>query len=114
MAPRGTSASASQSRRRGLCPSHGNGLTFVHFGEPDVAGHQNGWMGARYLRAIRRADRCLSTVSRAVELAPTARTLLHRDGRPRRPRIAHSTGTPVDRHIPWIAWGPDGVRRGEL
>ncbi len=90
----------------------GNGLTFVHFGEPDVAGHQNGWMGARYLRAIRRADRCLSTVLRAVE-ARTDRTLLvvtaDHGGHGR----AHSTGTPVDRHIPWIAWGP-GVRRGEF
>ncbi len=88
------------------------GLTFVHFGEPDVAGHQNGWMGRRYIRAIGRADRCLSTIVRAVE-ARSGRTLLIATADHGGHGRAHSTGTPVDRHIPWIAWGP-GVRRGEF
>ncbi len=90
----------------------GGGLTFVHFGEPDMVGHHHGWMSPRYLAAIARADRCLATVVRAVE-GRSGRTLVIATADHGGHDRAHGAGTAVDRHIPWIAWGP-GVRRGEF
>src|SRR5262249_60048171 len=34
-------------------------LMFVHFSDPDEAGHARGWMSPEYLRAVRESDRCL-------------------------------------------------------
>src|SRR5262249_41689725 len=38
------------------------GVTFIHFSEPDDAGHMRRWMSTRYLAAIHRADACFGTV----------------------------------------------------
>jgi len=88
------------------------GITFVHFSEPDDAGHMHRWMSARYLAAVRRADACLGTVMDAIEHnALHDRMLLivtaDHGGHQRR----HGTLAPVDLHIPWIAWG-HGVHHG--
>ncbi len=90
------------------------GITFVHFAEPDDAGHRHGWMRAHYLEAIARADRCFATVLGAVEArADHDRFLVmataDHGGHGRR----HGTHAPEDLHIPWIAWG-GRVLRGDF
>ncbi|MEZ4410383.1 MAG: alkaline phosphatase family protein [Polyangiales bacterium] len=88
------------------------GMTFIHFSEPDLAGHRAGWMSRRYLRAVRRADRCLATVMEGVESRPDRVLVIvtaDHGGHGRR----HGAGEPVDTRIPWLAWGP-GVRRGSF
>lgn len=88
------------------------GITFIHFSEPDDAGHMHRWMSARYLAAIRRADACLGTVIDAIEQSRgRARVLLMVTADHGGHRRGHGTQHPIDLHIPWIAWG-HSVRRG--
>ncbi len=43
-------------------PAHDWAMTFVHFREPDEAGHRKGWMGLDYLNAVRRADKAMGSL----------------------------------------------------
>jgi arylsulfatase A-like enzyme len=82
------------------------GIVFLHFSDPDGAGHLHGWMSPEYLAAVGRADRCVGHVRRA---------LARRGGGERTLVILtadhgghdHDHATPIlpDTHIPWIAWG---------
>jgi arylsulfatase A-like enzyme len=90
------------------------GITFIHFEEPDDAGHRHGWMRAEYLDAIGRSDACFATVMAAIEArADRDRFLViasaDHGGHGRR----HGTHDPQDLHIPWVAWGAR-VRRGDF
>jgi arylsulfatase A-like enzyme len=42
-------------------------LIFVHFREPDSAGHRYGWMGPEYLEAVRQADQALGAIVELIE-----------------------------------------------
>lgn len=87
-------------------------LTFVHFGDPDRAGHEHGWMGPDYAAAVSRSDRA---VGRIIEVADgvfgagnytVIVTADHGgDGH------EHGLDTPEHRTIPWITWGK-GVAAG--
>lgn len=87
-------------------------LTFIHFSDPDEAGHAAGWESERYRTAVQQTDRCLGIV-----LDGLARSGLDRDtlvilsadhgGH----KHTHSGSHLADRLIPWIARGP-GVRPG--
>ncbi len=88
------------------------GLTFVHFSDPDEAGHSDGWMTASYRKAALAADACLGTIYRALQNANMLDDTLvivsaDHGGHAR----GHTGALPSDREIPWIASGP-GVRRG--
>lgn len=90
------------------------GITFIHFEEPDDAGHRHRWMGPQYLASITRSDACLATVMSAIEgRADRDRFLViisaDHGGHGRR----HGTHAPEDLHIPWVAWG-SRVRRGDF
>lgn len=87
-------------------------LTFVHFGEPDYAGHQFGWMGPEYAAAVHKADWAVARVLREADRVFGAGsytvivTADHGgDGH------GHGLDTPEHRTIPWIAWG-HGVQGG--
>ncbi len=90
------------------------GIVFIHFEEPDDAGHRHHWMSHAYLSAIARTDRCFATVMSAIEHRPDApRTLViatsDHGGHGRR----HGSHSPLDLHIPWLAWGTH-VQRGDF
>jgi arylsulfatase A-like enzyme len=84
------------------------GLMFVHFSDPDEAGHARGWMSPEYLKAVRASDRCLGTLLGAIDdagLADSTLVIITADhgGHGKR----HSGGrAEVDRDIPWIVRGP--------
>ena len=87
-------------------------LLFVHFGEPDFAGHTLGWMGSGYGWAVRQSD---AAVGRIVEAAdevygPGRYTLVVTADHGGHART-HGTADPIDRAIPWIVYG-EGVRAG--
>ncbi len=87
-------------------------LVFVHLGDPDYVGHAVGWMSRSYGAAVRSADGAVERILDAADVA---------FGRDRYVLIltadhgghegTHGTDMPVDRTIPWIAWGR-GVRAG--
>ena len=45
-------------------------LTFLHLSLPDQAGHAHGFMGKRYLTAVRRTDRLLGQILNTIAAAP--------------------------------------------
>ena len=85
-------------------------LMFVHFGEPDFAGHTIGWMSQAYGWAVRQAD---AGVARLIEAADAAYgrggytivVTADHGGHAR----THGSASTDDRRIPWIAYGA-GVR----
>ncbi len=88
------------------------GLLFMHFADPDSAGHRYGWMSDEYLDAARHADDCVESVMETIEQGGLlSRTLLivtsDHGGHGR----SHGTRMEVDQRIPWYAWGA-GARRG--
>jgi predicted AlkP superfamily pyrophosphatase or phosphodiesterase len=85
-------------------------LLFVHIGEPDYAGHADGWMSPSYVRAVGEADYGLARILTAVDQAFGADnyTLIVTGDHGGHNRV-HGTSDPVDMTIPWTVWGK-GVR----
>jgi hypothetical protein len=91
-----------------------HGVVFLHFADPDSAGHRYGWMTDEYQEAALRADRCLDEVINTIEQGGKAdRTLLlvtsDHGGHGR----SHGTRLDADQRIPWYAWGA-GAQRGRV
>ncbi len=94
--------------------NHRPNLMFVHFAEPDYAGHKFSWMSWFYGRAVRRADRAVARVLEAADRAfgegnYTVIVTADHGGH----GWTHGTSDPRDVTIPWITWGK-AVRAGAL
>ena len=86
-------------------------LAFVHFSDPDEAGHSTGWLSESYKRAGAASDRCLGTLYQALERSGLLEeTLLIVSADHGGHNHGHSGALSCDREIPWIARGPR-VRR---
>lgn len=82
-------------------------LTFVHFSDPDEAGHSAGWMSERQKHAAMAADACLGTIYRALERSGMLEdTLVIVSADHGGHNHNHSGALSSDREIPWIAHGP--------
>lgn len=89
-------------------------VLFVHFTDPDAAGHRAGWMTPEYGRAVLEADRALARLVSVAEQAygPGNFSLIvtaDHGGHDSN----HGSDDPRDVTIPWIAWGK-GVKPGTL
>jgi arylsulfatase A-like enzyme len=90
------------------------GLVFVHFADPDSAGHRHGWMSDEYVAAVHDADACLEDVMAIIEHGGKMdRTLLVVTSDHGGHNRSHGTRMEVDQRIPWFAWGA-GARRGRI
>jgi hypothetical protein len=90
------------------------GLVFLHFADPDSAGHRFGWMTEEYEVAARRADGCLDQVIDTIaDAGNESRTLLLVTSDHGGHGKSHGTRLDVDARIPWYAWGA-GVRKGRV
>ena len=90
------------------------GLLFMHFADPDFAGHRYGWMSDRYVDAAHDAAECVEQVVEVIQQSGRVnRTLLivtaDHGGHDR----GHGTQLEVDQRIPWYAWGAR-ARRGRV
>jgi len=93
-------------------------LTFIHFGEPDGAGHGRGWMSRAYLDAILKVDgaigKILQTLKDSGEEASTAIIVTaDHGGLGRQHFFRAQPDTPENVSIPWICVGP-GVPPGTV
>ncbi|MEX2570167.1 MAG: ectonucleotide pyrophosphatase/phosphodiesterase [Gemmatimonadota bacterium] len=89
-------------------------LLFVHFAEPDYAGHLLGWMSSPYGWAVRRADQAVGSILESAEKAfgngnYTVIVTADHGGHGR----THGSTAESDMQIPWIVWGR-GVRGGAV
>jgi predicted AlkP superfamily pyrophosphatase or phosphodiesterase len=86
-------------------------LCFIHFPDPDSAGHKSGWGSPEQKEAFKVSDQALGQIIKAIEKAGIASStvvLISADhgGHEK----THGENTPDDMNIPWIAWGK-GVKR---
>lgn len=89
-------------------------LLFVHFGDPDHAGHASGWMSPKYGDAVKHVDSALARLLTAAEKSFgsgkfTLIVTADHGGHDKN----HGSSDPLDVTIPWIAWG-DGVNPAPL
>jgi predicted AlkP superfamily pyrophosphatase or phosphodiesterase len=92
--------------------AHKPNLCFIHFADPDSAGHKYGWGSPQQLEAFARSDAALDVVVKAIGQAGIANDTViivsaDHGGHGR----FHGTKNLEDMQIPWIAWGK-GVKRG--
>jgi predicted AlkP superfamily pyrophosphatase or phosphodiesterase len=87
-------------------------LFFIHLADPDLAGHQKGWMSKPYLQAVESSDRAIATLVKGFEelglYRHTAFIITADHGGHDK---THGTTAPEDMTIPWIAYGP-GIKSG--
>lgn len=89
-------------------------LAFVHFTDPDSAGHASGWGSPEQKEALKVTDQALGQIVRALReagIAETSVVLISADhgGHDK----GHGLDIPDDMIIPWVAWGC-GVRKGSV
>lgn len=91
----------------GFLRSSPTGLAFVHFPDPDGAGHHHGWMSPGYAAAVAHADHCLARVLADLTARPHGpnRVLLIVTADHGGHLRSHGSGLDSDRQIPWMAWG---------
>ena len=90
--------------------AHKPNLMFIHFADPDGAGHQDGWGSDLQKKAFADVDSALGVILSAIEkagIAESSAIIISADhgGHAR----THGTASPEDMTIPWIAWGA-GIR----
>lgn len=87
-------------------------LCFIHFADPDGAGHKYGWGSSEQKQAFADSDAALGVIRDAIEKAGILKEsviILSSDhgGHDK----THGSTSLEDMHIPWIAWGK-GVKKG--
>ncbi len=87
-------------------------LCFIHFPDPDSAGHKSGWGSPEQKEAFKVSDQALGQIVRALTAAGIADSsviIISADhgGHDK----THGLDIPEDMEIPWIAWGL-GVKKG--
>lgn len=93
--------------------------TFVHFRNPDWAGHGHGWGSPEYLDQLRAVDDHLALILSTIEgdpgLAGTTSVILTSDHGGGVPAADHSDPNgPVNHTIPVFVWGPGVTPGGDL
>ncbi len=86
-------------------------LTFIHFADPDTAGHKSGWGSPEQKEALKVTDQALRQVWQAIKeagIADSSVILISADhgGHDK----THGLDIPDDMLIPWVAWGK-GVKK---
>lgn len=93
---------------------HRRAFTFLHLSEPDVVGHDKGFLSPAYLRAVARADRRVGTLVKAIRSHRRLRrhlTLILTSDHGGRGSGHDDPTKLVDYRIPFIVWGA-GVSPG--
>lgn len=89
-------------------------FTFVHLSLPDQVGHDKGFMGASYLRAVRQTDQLLGQILTTIAGKPSLRsqTLVVLTADHGGDGGSHSTASKrANYRVPFMVWGP-GVAAG--
>jgi predicted AlkP superfamily pyrophosphatase or phosphodiesterase len=87
-------------------------IFIIHFADPDIAGHEKGWMSKPYLRAVENSDRALGSLIKGFQELGLYKDMVmivtsDHGGHDN----THGTSSPEDMTIPWIAAGP-GIKAG--
>jgi predicted AlkP superfamily pyrophosphatase or phosphodiesterase len=92
--------------------SHKPNLCFIHFADPDGAGHKFGWGSPEQIKVFGEVDAALGTVLEAICKAKlTKRSVIIISADHGGHDKGHGKDIPEDMTIPWIVWGK-GVKKG--
>jgi predicted AlkP superfamily pyrophosphatase or phosphodiesterase len=86
-------------------------LCFIHFADPDSAGHKSGWGSPEQKEAFKVSDQALSQIVRALTeagIADSSVIIISADHGGH--GLGHGENIPEDMTIPWVAWGK-GVKK---
>ena len=87
-------------------------MFLIHFADPDLAGHEKGWMSRPYLQALESVDLAIGTIVKGFhELGLYKRTAFIITSDHGGHDKTHGTTSQEDMTIPWIAAGP-GIKNG--
>jgi len=87
-------------------------LCFIHFADPDVAGHKYGWGSPQQIKSLASTDAALGLLMKAIDQAGIAdQTVILLSADHGGHAKTHGGKSDDDMHIPWIAWGK-GVKHG--
>ena len=87
-------------------------LCFIHFPDPDKAGHASGWGSPEQKEALKVTDQALSQITKALKQAGIAeKTVILISADHGGHEKGHGENIPDDMNIPWVAWGA-GVKKG--
>lgn len=92
-------------------------FTFVHLSLPDRVGHDHGFLGAEYLRAVRQTDAQLGQIISTIDAKPSLRdhSLLMVTSDHGGDGAAHSKQTDrANYRVPFLVWGPGVSAGGDL
>lgn len=90
---------------------HKPALAFIHFGDPDSAGHKSGWGSPEQKEALKVTDQALWQFMQALKEAGIAdRSVVIISADHGGHDKTHGLNIPDDMIIPWIAWGK-GVKK---
>ncbi len=90
-------------------------LMFVHYRDPDAAGHGSCWGSTQYLAAVATCDRGIGILRAAVnQVGLASNTLFIVTADHGGHGGDHGSKDPRDMIIPWIAYCPDQVKSGEI
>jgi predicted AlkP superfamily pyrophosphatase or phosphodiesterase len=83
-------------------------LCFIHFTNPDDAGHKYGWGSPQQIKAFHEVDAALGDIVKAIETAGiSTQSVLIITADHGGHGKTHGRKIPEDMTIPWIAWGKD-------
>lgn len=87
-------------------------LTFIHFADPDTAGHKDGWGSPQQKEAFKAVDQALLIVLESLQKAGIAgKSVILISADHGGHEKGHGLNIPDDMLIPWLAWGK-GVKKG--
>ena len=93
-------------------------VTMLHISLPDAAGHEHGFMTARYLDAVRSTDRLvgrvMATVRRSASSGKTWVVLTADHGGPRNKDFHRIPDVRANYRVPFVVWGPKVQAGGDL
>jgi len=94
--------------------AHRPALMFVHFGDPDAAGHSKGWGSPEQRAALEQCDKAIGVLWQGIRAAGATRVVLIVTADHGGHLKTHGSRDPRDMTIPWLAYGPGIIKPGEI
>lgn len=89
-------------------------LLFVHFGDPDAAGHSKGWGSPEQRAAIEQCDKAIGVLWQGMRDAGANRVVLIVTADHGGHGKGHGSRDPRDMTIPWLAYGPGIIEPSQI
>ncbi|MCX7597485.1 MAG: alkaline phosphatase family protein [Armatimonadetes bacterium] len=94
--------------------THKPALMFVHFADPDAAGHAHGWGSPEQRKAFEECDKAVGILWQGVRAGGASRPVVIITADHGGHLKSHGSRDPRDMTIPWLAYGPGIVKPTQI